>query len=144
METYQAPAPAGSKLLKVVGILMIIFSAITLVVGIVGLVGLGALLAVSNGTVMGVVVWAAVLAYILAFAGAVIELVAGITAVKHWANPAKAQTCVAWGVVLLVLVALNALFGLIGGESSLLSTLIGLVLLVLYIVGANQLKQQAG
>lgn len=51
METYQAPAPAGSKLLKVVGILMIIFSAITLVVGIVGLVGLGALLAVSNGTV---------------------------------------------------------------------------------------------
>lgn len=42
METYQAPAPAGSKLLKVVGILMIIFSAITLVVGIVGLVGLGA------------------------------------------------------------------------------------------------------
>ena len=142
METYQAPAPAGSKLLKVVGILMIIFSAITLVVGIVGLVGLGALLAVSNGTVMGVVVWAAVLAYILA--GAVIELVAGITAVKHWANPAKAQTCVAWGVVLLVLVALNALFGLIGGESSLLSTLIGLVLPVLYIVGANQLKQQAG
>ena len=121
METYQAPAPAGSKLLKVVGILMIIFSAITLVVGIVGLVGLGALLAVSNGTVMGVVVWAAVLAY-----------------------PAKAQTCVAWGVVLLVLVALNALFGLIGGESSLLSTLIGLVLPVLYIVGANQLKQQAG
>ena len=144
METYQAPAPAGSKLLKVVGILMIIFSAITLVVGIVGLVGLGALLAVSNGTVMGVVVWAAVLAYILAFAGAVIELGAGITAVKHWANPAKAQTCVAWGVVLLVLVALNALFGLIGGESSLLSTLIGLVLPVLYIVGANQLKQQAG
>lgn len=142
MESYRnyPPAPVGSSLLRVTGILLIIFSAITLVFGLFGLFGLLTLSAMAG---VGALMLVIVLGYILFFAGTVLEFIAGIVAVKNWANPAKAHTCMGWGVTLLVLASLSLLLALLGSGTNSVTAVIGIVLPILYIVGANQLKQQA-
>lgn len=142
MESYQnyPSAPVGSSLLRVTGILMIIFSAITLVFGLIGLFGLLTLSVLAGGAVLMLVI---VLGYILFFTGTVLEFIAGIVAVKNWANPAKAHTCMGWGVTLLVLASLSLLLALLGSGTNSVTAVIGIVLPILYIVGVNQLKQQA-
>lgn len=142
MESYQnyPSAPVGSSLLRVTGILMIIFSAITLVFGLIGLFGLLTLSAMAG---VGALMLVIVLGYILFFTGAVLEFVAGIVAVKNWANPAKAHACMGWGVTLLVLASLSLLLALLGSGTNGVTAVIGIVLPILYIVGVNQLKQQA-
>lgn len=107
----------GSKMLKVTGILMIIGG------GIVAL---------------------AVIASILALLGGGIELAAGILGVKNWNQPAKAQSCIVFGAIIIALSVLSNILNLASGsEFNLFSLLLGLVLPVLYLVGAVQLKNMA-
>lgn len=133
----------GSKMLKVTGILMIIGGALSLIIALVAIVGLAAAASLAGGMV-GVVVLLAVVASIVAIVGGGIELAAGILGVKNWNQPAKAQPCIVLGAIIIALsVVSNILSISSGSEFNLFTLLLGLVLPVLYLIGAVQLKNMA-
>lgn len=128
----------GSKFLKVTGILMIIFGAISLVVSIISLMGLGVLEAL--GAPMGLL-WASC---IISLLGSVAEFVAGIIGVKNWNKTEKANTCIGWGIAVVAMCVISNIFVLIGYPQnfSIISVVCGLVVPVLYLIGAFQNKKQ--
>lgn len=144
----------GSKLLKVVSILMIIG-------GIIGAIGSAfmALFAGATsvalqdaelqqsvaeaGTTTGevqMIFWAAAIIMIIS---AVIEIIAGAKGKKNWNNPAAAKSLMVWGIICAVIsVVGNILFASSDGVS-ILNIITGLVIPILYIIGTVQLKKQA-
>ena len=127
----------GSTMLKVVGILMIVFGAIATIITLIALVGVSvvaAALSAGGLYVFGV---------ILAFLGAVAELVTGILGVVNCDKVEKAQMLLICAIVIVALSFLgNLIFPLIaGGSPSIFSFLIGLILPGLFAFGAIQNKQ---
>lgn len=127
----------GSTMLKVVGILMIVFGAIATIITLIALVGVSvvaATLSAGGLYVFGV---------ILAFLGAVAELVTGILGVVNCDKVEKAQMLLICAIVIVALSFLgNLIFPLIaGGSPSIFSFLIGLILPGLFAFGAIQNKQ---
>ncbi|WP_294384568.1 hypothetical protein [uncultured Ruminococcus sp.] len=127
----------GSKFLKVTGILMIIFGSIALIIAIMALLGLGVLEAI--GAPMGLL-WAS---GIIALLGAVAEFVAGIIGVVNWNKPNKANTCIGWGIAVAAMCVISNIFTLIGYPENfnVFSLLTGLVIPVLYLIGAFKNKK---
>lgn len=127
----------GSKFLKVTGILMIIFGSIALIIAIMALLGLGVLEAI--GAPMGLL-WAS---GIIALLGAVAEFVAGIIGVVNWNKPNKANTCIGWGIAVAAMCVVSNIFTLIGYPENfnVFSLLTGLVIPVLYLIGAFKNKK---
>ncbi len=127
----------GSKFLKVTGILMIIFGSIALIIAIMALLGLGVLEAI--GAPMGLL-WAS---GIIALLGAVAEFVAGIIGVVNWNKPYKANTCIGWGIAVAAMCVISNIFTLIGYPENfnVFSLLTGLVIPVLYLIGAFKNKK---
>lgn len=127
----------GSKFLKVTGILMIIFGAISIVVSIIALMGLGVLEAL--GAPMGLL-WAS---GIIAFVGSVAQLVAGIIGVVNCDKPEKANSCIVWGIAVAAMSIIANVFTLIGYPQnfSFVSVISGLLIPVLYLIGAFKNKQ---
>lgn len=125
----------GKGLLKVVGILMIIGGALGLVLSIITILGIAALaLAGASAPLLYA-------AAIISIACAAVELTAGIIGVKNCANVAAASKCLAWGIVVAVLSVLGSVLSVIGGDKlNVLNLLLGLVLPVLYIIGAIKNK----
>lgn len=126
----------GSKFLKVTGILMIIFGAIGIVMSIFALIGVAALVALGASSIL----W---LSAVIAVVGAVLELVAGIIGVSNAEKPEKAQTCLVWGCIVAGMSVLSNVITLCAySESfSVFSLFTGLVIPVLYIIGALKNKQ---
>lgn len=124
----------GKSMLKVVGILMIIFSAIALIVLIIGLAGSIALMAYSPS--LGIIL---VLALILSFASVIFEFIAGILGVKNCGDTSKANSLFGIGVALIIIAAVSIILNIISGSFS-VSNLISLVLPILYTIGASQNK----
>ena len=124
----------GATLLKVTGILMIIGGAISVVMSIIAVAGIAAIAYLSDGAVsMGMLYASAA----LMAAGSVAELIAGILGVANSKKPEKAKTCVVWGAIVAALSAAGIVLNAIGGGSfSAVSAVTGLVLPVLYIIGA--------
>lgn len=127
----------GSKFLKVTGILMIIFGSIALIIAIMALLGLGVLEAM--GAPMGLL-WAS---GIIALLGAVAEFIAGIIGVINWNKPNKANTCIGWGIAVAAMCVISNIFTLIGYPENfnVFSLLTGLVIPVLYLIGAFKNKK---
>ncbi len=127
----------GSKFLKVTGILMIIFGSIALIIAIMALLGLGVLEAM--GAPMGLL-WAS---GIIALLGAVAEFIAGIIGVVNWNKPNKANTCIGWGIAVAAMCVISNIFTLIGYPENfnVFSLLTGLVIPVLYLIGAFKNKK---
>lgn len=127
----------GSKFLKVTGILMIIFGSIALIIAIMALLGLGVLEAI--GAPMGLL-WAS---EIIALLGAVAEFVAGIIGVVNWNKPNKANICIGWGIAVAAMCVISNIFTLIGYPENfnVFSLLTGLVIPVLYLIGAFKNKK---
>ena len=127
----------GSKFLKVTGILMIIFGSIALIIAIMALLGLGVLEAI--GAPMGLL-WAS---GIIALLCAVAEFVAGIIGVVNWNKPNKANTCIGWGIAVAAMCVISNIFTLIGYPENfnVFSLLTGLVIPVLYLIGAFKNKK---
>ncbi|MCF0228491.1 MAG: hypothetical protein HUJ76_02195 [Parasporobacterium sp.] len=126
----------GKGLLKVCGILMIIFAGISLIVTVPAIIGVVALSAsVSAG--LGAIV---LIGLIIGIAGSIIELIVGIVGVANCAKPEKAKTCLAWGIVICAITVISLIISLVGGGLSglsiILSIISGLALPVLFIVGA--------
>ncbi len=74
----------------------------------------------------------------LMIVSAAAEMVTGILGVVNCKKPEKAKTCIAWGIVVAVLCVAGTVLSVAGdGDFSIVSLLIGLVLPVLYIIGAS-------
>lgn len=129
----------GSKFLKVTGILMIVFGALALILSIVAAIGLAALVALDLNT------WQYTLAVILMLVGSIFELIAGIIGVKNCNKPEKAGTCMVWGIIVIAISVLSDVLTLVGNPDnfSIVSLLTGLVIPVLYLIGAVMNKKSA-
>ncbi len=124
----------GAGFLKVTGILMIIGGAISVILGIVAALGVAALVLISDGAVSSALLYTSV---ILMIVSAVAELVAGIIGVANCKKPEKAGSCIVWGIIVAVLSVAGTILNSVGGGSfSAFSLILGLVLPVLYIIGA--------
>ena len=129
----------GETMLKVVGILLIVFSAIGIVIYLLALIGASAASAaygILAGRFMAVITIGAIFGLI----GCALNMVAGILGVKNCAVPAKAQSCFILGVIMIAVQVLVMILNISSGSFNFLTTLIGLVLPVLYLVGAVQNK----
>ena len=129
----------GSKFFKVTGILMIIFGALALILSIVAAIGLAALASLDLNT------WQYTLAVILMLVGSIFELIAGIVGVKNCNKPEKAGTCMVWGIIVIALSVLSNVLTLVGNPDnfSIVNLLTGLVIPVLYLIGAVMNKKAA-
>ena len=129
----------GRKFLKVTGILMIIGAAFGIIGGIIAMIGVGALAAVLETSAVGLM-----LASVLVLASAVFQLIAGIMGVKNCDKPEKAQACLVMGIIVAILsVAGNVTSNVLGSSFNILSYATGLVIPVLYIIGAAKNKETA-
>ncbi len=129
----------GRKFLKVTGILMIMGGAFGIIGGIVAMIGSGALAAVLETSAGGLM-----LASALILASAVFQLIAGIMGVKNCDKPEKAQSCLVMGVIVAILsVAGNVISNVLGSDFNILSYATGLIIPVLYIIGAVKNKELA-
>lgn len=129
----------GSKFLKVTGILMIVFGALALILSIVAAIGLAALASLDLNT------WQYTAAVILMLVGSIFELIAGIVGVKNCNKPEKAGTCMVWGIIVIALSVLSNVLTLVGNPDnfSIVNLLTGLVIPVLYLIGAVMNKKAA-
>ena len=129
----------GRKFLKVTGILMIIGGVFGIIGGIVAMIGAGALAAVLETSAGGLM-----LASALILASAVFQLIAGIMGVKNCDKPEKAQSCLVMGVIVAILsVSGNIISNILGSSFNILSYATGLIIPVLYIIGAVKNKEPA-
>ena len=133
----------GRLMLKVVGILYIIFAALSSLTGLLAVVG-GAALGVAGGESLALGLGVVAMVFgLMMILSSVFSLVAGILGVKWCNRPDKAGALFVLGVVLTALAVLNLLssFGGDNGSAAVVGALIGLVLPVLYTLGAWQNKQ---
>ena len=129
----------GSKFLKVTGILMIISAAFGIIGGIIALIGAGALAAVLETSAGGLM-----LASALILVSAVFQLIAGIMGVKNCDKPEKAQSCMVIGVIVAILsVAGNVISNVLGSDFNIINYATGLIIPILYIIGAAKNKELA-
>ncbi len=129
----------GRKFLKVTGILMIVGGAFGIIGGIVAMIGAGALAAVLETSAGGLM-----LASALILASAVFQLIAGIMGVKNCDKPEKAQSCIVIGVIVAILsVAGNVISNVLGSDFNIINYATGLIIPVLYIIGAVKNKEPA-
>jgi hypothetical protein len=127
--------------LKVTGILMIIGGGIGIIIGVIAVLGVGLLAAALGAEAsLGLLTFAAILALL----GAIVSLTAGILGVANAAKPEKATVCIVFGILTAVLSVLgNVLTAAGGGSFSVVNLILGLVLPVLYLIGAFQNKKKA-
>lgn len=124
----------GSGFLKVTGILMIIGGGISIILSIIAVLGVAALVYISDGEASSAMLYASVALMVVS---AVSQLVAGIIGVVNCKKPEKAGVCMAWGVIVAVLCIAGTILNSVGGGSfSIFSLVLGLVLPILYIIGA--------
>ena len=129
----------GKMFLKVTGILMIISAAFGIIGGIVAMIGAGALAAVLETSAGGLM-----LASALILASAVFQLIAGIMGVKNCDKPEKAQSCIVIGVIVAILsVVGNVISNVLGSDFNIFNYATGLIIPVLYIIGAVKNKEPA-
>lgn len=129
----------GRKFLKVTGILMIIGAAFGTIGGIIAIIGVGAMAAVLETSAGGLM-----FASVLILASAVFQLIAGIMGVKNCDKPEKAQSCLVMGVIVAILsVAGNVTSSVLGSSFNITSYVTGLVIPVLYIIGAVKNRETA-
>lgn len=124
----------GSKILQVVSILMIIFGAIGTVVSLIGLLGVAVLVALGVSPFLYVV-------YLLLVGSSIAELVIGIIGVINCKNVEKAQMLIICGAIVAALTLLGNIMAIALGSANYFSLFSGLVIPVLFIVGAVQLKK---
>lgn len=131
----------GQKFLKVTGILMIIFAVFNILFGVL-IGGVGTLFAMLGGG--GMLGFAFVCAIIAALVGGILQLIAGISGVRHCDRPENAHKCIVWGALIIGLSVISQILYVIGGEDfNVLSFVLGLIVPGLYIYGAILNRKEA-
>ena len=71
----------------------------------------------------------------------VIQFIAGIKGIGACSAPQKAASCVKWGIIIAILAIISIIIGLVGGgQFSITSLVLNLLLPGLYVYGAMQMK----
>ena len=131
----------GHKFLKVTGILMIIGGALSAILGIIAVLGVAALAYIASAQTEAGMLYAST---ILLLISGVVELIAGIIGVINAEKPQKAKVCIVWGALVAILSVAGTILGVVGGSDFSVSGLVlGLVLPVIYIIGAVKNMQSA-
>ena len=139
----------SSKLLKVSSIFLIVFGIVGLVVSIIGLIFAGAVdvgaagVGTHDAELLGLII---TIAAVVGLVSALITLVAGVLGVKNHANPEKATVCIVLGIIILVSTISETVLTIAGENFDALNIIfavLGLVIPILYVVGAFQLKGMA-
>lgn len=134
----------GAQFLKVTGIIMIIGASIGIIMSILALIGTAAIDAMDLSSISEELNYNIGLLYasgVLSLVGGAIEMVAGILGVANSKKPEKANTCIVFGVIVILFSLAGSILTVVGGESfPVVSFLLGLVLPVLYLVGAYKNK----
>ena len=154
----------GATFLKVMGILLIIGAAFAIIGGIMGLSGSALLHAGTNAFIdtvdeaagsmdmdvsseaeeakstlgQGIGIFYATFGLLLL--GGVLELIAGIKGIGGSKHPEKARSCVTWGIIIAVLAVIDQILSIVAKSFNVGNLISILVLPVLYIVAAVQLK----
>jgi hypothetical protein len=131
----------GKGILKVVSILFIIFGAIATVISLVGVLGSAALFSPYGGFI-GAVGSILIVATVLMLIVSVLELVLGIVGLKKSGDPRKAGYFITTGILLSALALISMIIG-ISGNGFTITSLIGFVLPILYIVGGAMNRKAA-
>ncbi len=129
----------GKTIMKVVSILLVIGAAISIIMGLLGLIGSGVIGAAggSAGMVVGGVL---ILYFIVVLIFAILQLVAAISGIKNCNNPEMAGRLMIFGIVLIVMAALNLIIGTVTSGFQ-VSYIFSFLLPILYTVAANMNKQ---
>ena len=124
----------GHKFLKVTGILMIIGGALATILGIIAVLSVAALAYIASAHSEAAMLYASTILFLVS---GIVELIAGIIGVLNAEKPQKAKVCIVWGALVAVLSVAGTILGVVGGGDFNASSLVlGLVLPVLYIIGA--------
>lgn len=127
---------SGSKILKITGIIMIIFGAITVGISILGLIGATALISMGSNPII------LYLASIVVLISGVVQLLAGIKGYKGHDDPSMADTCFKWGIALIALSLLGTVLNFAStGSLDFKNIAMGMILPGLYTYGAYLNKQ---
>lgn len=129
----------GSKLLKVTGIIITVFGAISLLANLFSLIV--ALDIESSGLYFPTYYWTLLL---LSLISSILYLLLGILGIKNWQKPEKANICIVVDIIFILLTLINNICNIIINSLSPIfyfSIIISLVLPVLYLVAAFQLKK---
>lgn len=134
----------GKTLIKVAGIVLVIFGILGFITGLVTIGG-GAYIVNAIGIAgIGLMGGIAILLGIFVVIASILNIIFGILGIRNCDKPKKAGMIFVLGVVMVILTTIQFVLGIVvsGFEyTSIISLAIGLVLPVLYIVGANQNKQ---
>ncbi len=131
----------GQKAMKITSILMIIGGIIAAIAGVIAILGVSAL-AAMGGSMEGIGLFYA--SSIIVTVASVIQFIAGIKGVGASKDPQKAASCIKWGIVIAILSIVSMVIGIVaGGEFSITSLVLNLLLPGLYIYGAMQMKNAA-
>lgn len=134
----------GAQFLKVTGIIMIIGASIGIIMSILALIGTAAIDAMDLSSISEELNYNIGLLYasgVLSLVGGAIEMVAGILGVANSKKPEKANTCIVFGVIVILFSLAGSILTVVGGQSfPVVSFLLGLILPVLYLVGAYKNK----
>lgn len=140
----------GNTFLKVVSILLIVFTAIALVISILGILSISMM---SNDSAFqsgyadllngyGLTPTAVILTMIFSILVAGVRLAGGIMGVRFWKTPAKGKLLVSWGIVMIVVsVVCDIILGIYIRTGIGLSTVFAQILPILYIIAANALSK---
>ena len=128
----------GQKILKVTSILMIIGGIIAAIAGVIAILGVSALAALSGSAEGTGLLYAS---SILVPVASVIQFIAGIKGIGACNAPQKVAACIKWGIIIAVLSIISMIIGLVaGGDFSITSLILNLLVPGLYIYGAIQMK----
>ena len=139
----------GRNYLYLSGLLMALGGLVSITIGIFKLIGcvVCGCTAVQAGADEGVVTAIVIIAGILALTGGVLQLIAGIQGVRYSDTPEKAGTCIAWGIIVLVLQVIRLIISLAGSDSGafyiIVSIIFSIAVPVFYLIGAFMNKNAA-
>jgi hypothetical protein len=129
----------GAGFLKVTGVLMIIGGIIRIIAAAGALSSIAFLVVLYGGAVSAGLLYAS---GAFALVGGILQLIAGITGVRNCNKPEKAPACIKWGVIVIILCVIGTILSMAGGTPfPVASFLVGLILPILYILGAYKNKQ---
>lgn len=128
----------GSKILKIVGIIMIVGGVLASIAGVIALLGVTAFVALSDGANAGLLYAAS----FLALAGGILQIIAGVKGMKYCEDISQADVCIRWGVIVAGLSVVGNILNVVGGQPFKIGSLIlGLIVPGLFIYGGMLNKQ---
>lgn len=133
----------SKKVLKVSGVLCIIFAVIFLVLGVLvfvtgGMVATSADMAVEdNATAAGIVL----LGGVIMIVGGIVSLIEGIFSLRGAKDSAKIMPAWVFAIIGIVFGAINLVLSFGNGGSSIASNVVALLISVLVFIAANTIKK---